>query len=78
MSELMMHNAPHTLVRAGSRRRLSLALAATAAWFVVELAAGFYTNSLALIADAAHMLTDVAALSPSDLPVPDWILSESK
>jgi cobalt-zinc-cadmium efflux system protein len=65
MSELMMHNAPHTLVRAGSRRRLSLALAATAAWFVVELAAGFYTNSLALIADAAHMLTDVAALSLS-------------
>jgi cobalt-zinc-cadmium efflux system protein len=31
----------------------------------VELVAGFYTNSLALLADAAHMLTDLAALSLS-------------
>jgi cobalt-zinc-cadmium efflux system protein len=37
----------------------------TGSWFLVELAAGFYTNSLALIADAAHMITDVAALSLS-------------
>ena len=65
MSGLMMHNSSHARVRAGSRRSLSLALGATAAWFVVELVAGFYTNSLALIADAAHMLTDVAALSLS-------------
>lgn len=61
----MMHATSHAHVRAGSRRSLSLALGATAAWFVVELAAGFYTNSLALMADAAHMLTDVAALSLS-------------
>ncbi len=61
----MMHNTSHARARAGSRRSLSLALMATAAWFVVELAAGFYTNSLALIADAAHMLTDIAALSLS-------------
>jgi len=61
----MMHDSAHARVRAGSRRSLSLALAATAAWFIVELVAGFYTNSLALIADAAHMLTDVAALSLS-------------
>jgi cobalt-zinc-cadmium efflux system protein len=31
----------------------------------VELGAGFYTNSLALLADAGHMLTDLAALSLS-------------
>jgi cobalt-zinc-cadmium efflux system protein len=37
----------------------------TGIWFVVESAAGFYTNSLALLADAAHMLTDVAALALS-------------
>jgi cobalt-zinc-cadmium efflux system protein len=65
MSDMMMHAPSHALVRSGSRRSLSLALAATAAWFLVELIAGFYTNSLALIADAAHMLTDVAALSLS-------------
>jgi cobalt-zinc-cadmium efflux system protein len=37
----------------------------TGIWFVVESAAGFYTNSLALLADAAHMLTDLAALALS-------------
>lgn len=47
------------------KRSLSLALLVTCAWFIVELAAGFYTNSLALLADAAHMLTDLAALSLS-------------
>ncbi len=41
------------------------ALAITALWFVIELVAGFYTNSLALLADAAHMLTDLAALGLS-------------
>jgi cobalt-zinc-cadmium efflux system protein len=40
-------------------------LAITATWFIVESAAGFYTNSLALLADAAHMLTDFAALALS-------------
>ncbi|HBE83433.1 MAG TPA: cation transporter, partial [Blastocatellia bacterium] len=30
---------------------------------VVEAVGGWWTNSLALIADAGHMLTDVAALS---------------
>lgn len=48
-----------------SRRGLRLALLITAIWFVVELFAGFYTNSLALLADAGHMLTDLAALSLS-------------
>ncbi len=48
-----------------SKRSLALALLITAVWFLAELAAGFYTNSLALLADAAHMLTDLAALSLS-------------
>ena len=42
-----------------------IALGITACWFLLELAAGFYTNSLALLADAAHMLTDIAALGLS-------------
>lgn len=48
-----------------SKRSLTSALFVTGTWFAVELAAGFYTNSLALLADAAHMLTDLAALSLS-------------
>jgi cobalt-zinc-cadmium efflux system protein len=48
-----------------SKRRLSLALLVVAVWFVAELLAGIYTNSLALLADAGHMLTDLAALSLS-------------
>src|SRR5206468_8251323 len=48
-----------------SKRTLTLALAITGSLFVIEFAAGFLTNSLALIADAGHMLTDVAALALS-------------
>ncbi len=48
-----------------STKQLTLALAITASWFVIELAGGIYANSLALLADAAHMLTDLAALGLS-------------
>ncbi len=43
-------------------RRLVFALALTAAFMVVEASAGILTGSLVLVADAAHMLTDVIAL----------------
>jgi cobalt-zinc-cadmium efflux system protein len=46
-------------------KQLTLAIAITASWFVIEMAGGIYSNSLALIADAAHMLTDLAALGLS-------------
>ena len=51
-------------LRAGARhqRRLALAFGLTAAFFVVEAAAGLLTNSLALLSDAGHMLTDVLGL----------------
>ncbi|SRR5579875_626630 len=45
------------------RKRLLQVLFLTSTYFLAELAAGFYTNSLALISDAVHMLTDVAATS---------------
>ena len=45
-----------------TRRRLTLALAITAVVLVVELVGGWLAGSLALLADAAHMLADVAAL----------------
>jgi cobalt-zinc-cadmium efflux system protein len=48
-----------------SRRPLSLALVTQLIFFVVELVGGLLTNSLALIADAGHMLSDVVALGLS-------------
>ncbi|MBF6600020.1 MAG: cation transporter [Dehalococcoidia bacterium] len=45
------------------RRRLFAALGLTATYMVVEATAGFLANSLVLIADAGHMLSDVAGLS---------------
>lgn len=45
-----------------TRRRLTLALAITAVVLVVEFIGGWLAGSLALLADAAHMLADVAAL----------------
>ncbi len=61
----MSDHAAHSHSRRENRRSLILAIAITSGWFIAELAAGFYTNSLALIADALHMLTDIAALSLS-------------
>jgi cobalt-zinc-cadmium efflux system protein len=50
-------------VRARNRRALALALALTAVITVVELVGGILTGSLALLADAAHMLSDNLALA---------------
>ncbi|HLZ45466.1 MAG TPA: cation diffusion facilitator family transporter [Gemmatimonadales bacterium] len=46
-----------------TRRRLTLALIITAVVMVIEFAGGWLAGSLALLADAAHMLADVAALA---------------
>jgi cobalt-zinc-cadmium efflux system protein len=46
-------------------RRLRVALAITATFLVAEVVGGLVSNSLALLADAGHMLTDVAALALS-------------
>ena len=45
-----------------SRRRLSIVLVLTAIYMVAEAVGGWWTGSLALLADAGHMLADVAAL----------------
>ena len=45
--------------------RLALALFLTLGFVVVEAGAGFFANSLALLTDAAHNLTDVIALALS-------------
>ncbi|MFN7145414.1 MAG: cation transporter, partial [Myxococcota bacterium] len=43
-------------------RRLVAAFALTASFMFVEAAVGWWSNSLALVADAGHMLADAAAL----------------
>jgi len=58
----MAHPHPH---RTGHRRPLGIALLITVAVLVAELIGGLLSRSLALLADAGHMLTDVAALALS-------------
>ena len=53
-------HAPPTV---GNERRLWIALGLTTSFMIAEVVAGILTNSLALISDAAHMLTDAAALA---------------
>jgi len=48
-----------------SSRALRLALIVTATFFFAEVIGGLVSNSLALLADAGHMLTDVGALALS-------------
>lgn len=51
-------------LRAGARhqRRLVISFALIGTFFVVEAVGGILTNSLALLSDAGHMLTDVIGL----------------
>lgn len=57
------HHHHHGLPsRTGSRRALGLALVVTFAFFIIEVIGGIVANSLALLSDAAHMLSDAAAL----------------
>jgi cobalt-zinc-cadmium efflux system protein len=44
------------------RRPLTIVLVLVTAFLVVEVVAAFLTNSLALLADAGHMLTDAAGI----------------
>ena len=48
--------------RMAGRRRLLIALALISGYMAVEIVAGILSGSLALLADAAHMLTDAAAI----------------
>jgi cobalt-zinc-cadmium efflux system protein len=57
------HGPPAGHAGSRFRRRLAAAWALTLAFFGVELAAGIWSGSLALISDAGHMAADVIALS---------------
>ena len=56
---------PHAARFQASRRRLVLVFWSQFIFFWVELTAGWLTNSLALLADAGHMFTDVGAVGLS-------------
>ena len=58
----MASNASHAHGPADVRRRLRIALAISIGTGVLELAGGLVTGSLALLADAGHVLVDSGAL----------------
>jgi cobalt-zinc-cadmium efflux system protein len=60
----MAHDHPHHHHRSGGSTagRLGLAVALTLGYALVEAAGGWWSGSLALLADAGHMATDGAAL----------------
>jgi cobalt-zinc-cadmium efflux system protein len=57
------HAHTHADASAVTRRRLAFALGLTFSYMIAEAVGGWYTGSLALLADAGHMLSDVSALA---------------
>ncbi len=55
----------HRIDRAVQNRSLKLALGVTLVFMAAEFLGGLWTNSLALLADSGHMLTDAGALALS-------------
>ena len=59
------HSHSHSHGRGRNRRRLAIVLGLVATYMVAEVVGGLLTNSLALLADAGHMLSDAGALALS-------------
>ncbi|WP_291716075.1 cation diffusion facilitator family transporter, partial [Limnobacter sp. CACIAM 66H1] len=59
----------HDVKVEGYEKPLWIALILTTSFMVAEVVGGIFTNSLALISDAAHMFTDSAALAISLLAI---------
>jgi cobalt-zinc-cadmium efflux system protein len=59
----MAHDHHHHPTRTADSRRLSAALVLILAFMAVEVVVGLLASSLALLSDAAHMLTDAAAIA---------------
>jgi cobalt-zinc-cadmium efflux system protein len=57
------HDHHHHHVPTGDTRRLGIALALILGFMAVEVVAGILADSLALLSDAAHMLTDAGAIA---------------
>ncbi len=59
------HGHHHGPATAENQKRLAIALALAGTYMIAEVVGGLYTGSLARLADAGHMLSDVAALALS-------------
>jgi cobalt-zinc-cadmium efflux system protein len=59
------HGHTHAIAADASDRRLAAALALIVALMAAEITVGVLAHSLALLSDAAHMLTDAAAIALS-------------
>ena len=59
------HDHDHGISPDADRRRLAIALALILGFMAAEVVAGIVASSLALLSDAAHMLTDAAAIALS-------------
>lgn len=57
----MGHSHDHNRT-GGNKKKLAIVFALTLIYLIAEVIGGFLTHSLALLADAGHMLTDVAGL----------------
>jgi cobalt-zinc-cadmium efflux system protein len=58
----MGHDHAHGQASAANRTRLSFAIGIVAVVLLVEVAGAWLTGSLALLADAGHMFSDLAGL----------------
>lgn len=63
------HHVEHRKFQSNSRLTLWLSLIITLIFTIVEFVGGIYTNSLALLSDSFHMLSDVLALGLSMLAI---------
>jgi cobalt-zinc-cadmium efflux system protein len=59
------HSHDHSHSHTGNKKALLSSFILIAAFMVVEVAGGLFTNSLALLSDAGHMLSDAASLGLS-------------
>jgi len=59
------HHLPHAKQQSRSKRTLWITLALTLFFTIVEIIGGLLSNSLALLSDSAHMISDVLALGLS-------------
>ena len=63
MAHARSHDHSHRISADADRSKLKIALALILGFMAVEVVVGILANSLALLSDAAHMLTDAGALA---------------
>ncbi|MCQ6268016.1 cation diffusion facilitator family transporter [Fictibacillus sp. WQ 8-8] len=69
MADYDYHHLPHVKVQSRSKKTLWITLLLTLFFTIVEVIGGLISNSLALLSDSAHMVSDVLALSLSMLAI---------